>query len=44
MNALHQTSGYIISAIHQFEKHLEAGALITIDEKKSMARILPLRK
>lgn len=37
-------SGYIISAIHQFEKHLEAGALITIDEKKSMARILPLRK
>ena len=37
-------SGYIISAAHQFEKHLEAGALITIDEKKSRARILPLRK
>lgn len=37
-------SGYIISATHQFEKHLEAGALITIDEKKYRARILPLRK
>ncbi|TWI74162.1 putative nuclease of predicted toxin-antitoxin system [Desulfobotulus alkaliphilus] len=37
-------SDYIISATHQFKKHLEEGALITIDEKKSRARILPLRK
>lgn len=37
-------SGYIISVLHQFEKHLDEGALITIDGKKSRARILPLRK
>lgn len=36
-------SGYIISALHQFEKHLNDGALITIDEKKYRVRILPLR-
>jgi hypothetical protein len=29
-------------ALHQFKKHLDAGALITIDDKKSRARILPL--
>ena len=30
------------SAIHQFEKHLEEGAIVTVDEKKSRVRILPL--
>jgi len=33
----------VISALHQFEKHLEDGAIITIDQKKSRARILPLQ-
>jgi predicted nuclease of predicted toxin-antitoxin system len=32
----------VISAINQFKKHLEKGAIITIDQKKSRARILPL--
>ena len=32
----------VISAIHQFEKHLEEGAIVTVDEKKSRVRILPL--
>lgn len=36
-------SGLVVSALHQFKKHLDEGALITIDEKKSRARILPLR-
>ena len=31
----------VLSSLHQFEKHLEDGALITIDEKKLRARILP---
>ncbi len=31
----------LISAIKQFSKHLERGALISIDEKKLRARILP---
>jgi len=33
----------VISAHYQFEKHLEDGAIITIDQKKSRARILPLQ-
>ena len=33
----------VVSALNQFKKHLEEGALITIDEKKFRARILPLR-
>jgi len=36
-------SGFIVSALHQFKKHLDEGALITIDKKKSRARILPIR-
>ena len=32
----------VISALHQFQKDLEDGALITIDQKKLRARILPL--
>jgi len=33
----------VISALRQFEQSLEAGALITVDEKKLRARILPLQ-
>jgi hypothetical protein len=36
-------STLVVSAPGQFSRHLEDGALITIDEKKSRARILPLR-
>jgi len=36
-------SRLVISALRQFKQHLEAGALITVDEKKLRARILPLR-
>lgn len=32
----------IVSALHQFEKHLEDGAIVTIDQKRLRARILPL--
>jgi predicted nuclease of predicted toxin-antitoxin system len=31
----------VFSALHQFEKHLEGGALVTVDEKKLRARVLP---
>jgi predicted nuclease of predicted toxin-antitoxin system len=37
-------SSLVISALNQFKDQLYAGALITIDEKKSRARILPLQK
>ncbi len=33
----------VVSALHQFEKHLEEGAIVTIDQKKLRARILPLQ-
>jgi len=36
-------SHLVVSALRQFKKHLDEGALITIDEKKFRARILPLR-
>ena len=36
-------AGFVLSALHQFKKHLEEGSLITVDEKKCRARILPLR-
>lgn len=36
-------SGIVVASLHQFQKYLERGALITIDEKKARARILPLR-
>ncbi|MFZ5563101.1 MAG: DUF5615 family PIN-like protein [Thermodesulfobacteriota bacterium] len=36
-------SGFVTAALHQFKQHLDAGALVTIDDKKSRARILPLR-
>ncbi|WP_274428168.1 DUF5615 family PIN-like protein [Desulfosarcina sp. BuS5] len=32
----------VVSAIHQFTNQLEKGALITVDEKKLRARILPI--
>ena len=35
-------SKVIIAAIHQFEGYLSTGALITIDDKSSRARILPI--
>lgn len=35
---------FVVTALHQFEKNLDEGALITIDKNKSRARILPLRK
>jgi predicted nuclease of predicted toxin-antitoxin system len=34
---------FVMAALHQFKQHLDAGALITIDDKSSRARILPLR-
>lgn len=37
-------SSLVISALYQFKDQLYAGALITIDEKKSRVRILPLKK
>ena len=37
-------SPLLISALNQFKQHLDEGALITIDEKKHRARILPLRR
>lgn len=33
----------VISAIRQFDRHLKRGAVVTIDEKKSRARILPIQ-
>ena len=32
----------VLSALEQFKVHLEDGALVTVDENKSRARILPL--
>ena len=32
----------LISALNHFERQLEEGALVTIDEKKLRARILPI--
>ncbi|HEX6291962.1 MAG TPA: DUF5615 family PIN-like protein [Herpetosiphonaceae bacterium] len=34
----------IVAALHQFAELLETGALITIDEHTSRARILPIRR
>jgi predicted nuclease of predicted toxin-antitoxin system len=34
----------VISALNQFRKQLEAGALIVIDPKKARARILPIQR
>ncbi len=36
-------SSLVVSALHQFEKHLEGGAIVNIDQKKLRARILPLQ-
>ena len=33
----------VVSALYQFEKHLEDGAIVTIDQKKLRVRILPLQ-
>jgi predicted nuclease of predicted toxin-antitoxin system len=33
----------VVSALHQFTEYLDEGALITVDDRKFRARILPLR-
>lgn len=33
----------VVSALHQFEKHLQNGAIVTIDQKKLRTRILPIQ-
>lgn len=37
-----QIEALVISALKQFEPMLEAGALVSVDEKRSRARVLPL--
>jgi len=34
---------FVVSVIKQFREHLRNGALISVDEKKSRARILPIK-
>lgn len=34
----------VINSLHQFHTELEEGALITIDETRSKARILPIKR
>ena len=34
----------VLSVFTQFEKTLSEGAIVTIDEKRTRARVLPLRK
>jgi predicted nuclease of predicted toxin-antitoxin system len=34
----------VVSALRQMQKELEAGAMLTIDPKRTRLRILPLRK
>jgi predicted nuclease of predicted toxin-antitoxin system len=36
-------SGFVIATLHRFKQHLDAGALVTIDDKHSRVRILPIR-
>ena len=38
-----QIEALVVAALKQFEPMLEAGALTSIDEKRSRARVLPLR-
>lgn len=38
----HNRGDLVISVIKQFREHLQRGALISVDEKKLRARILPL--
>lgn len=38
------TGSLVIKALGQFERQLRVGSLIVIDEKKSRARILPIRR
>ena len=33
----------VVSALNQFKNHLKGGALVSVDETKSRARILPLQ-
>ncbi|MEB3219058.1 MAG: DUF5615 family PIN-like protein [Nostocales cyanobacterium 94392] len=34
----------VINSLHQFQTELEEGALITIDEARSKARVLPIKR
>jgi predicted nuclease of predicted toxin-antitoxin system len=36
-------SGFVIAALHRFKQYLDAGALVTIEDKQSRVRILPIR-
>lgn len=38
-----QIEALVIAALKQFEPILEVGALVSIDQKRSRARVLPLR-
>jgi len=38
----HQIEMLVISALRQFQPMLESGALVSVDEKRSRARVLPL--
>jgi len=38
----HQIEALVVSALKQFEMMLEDGALVSIDEKRSRVRVLPL--
>ncbi len=38
-----QIEALVIAALKQFEPTLEAGALVSVDEKRSRAKVLPLR-
>ncbi|NQT11316.1 MAG: DUF5615 family PIN-like protein [Planctomycetes bacterium] len=38
----HHTGNLLLSVLLQFKGHLEQGALISVDEKKARARVLPL--
>lgn len=38
----HHAASLLLSVLSQFKAHLEQGALISVDEKKARARVLPL--
>jgi len=37
-------SGIVLSSLKQFEERLNEGALITVNEKQSRARLLPIKR
>jgi len=40
----HHAANLLLSVLSQFKVHLEQGALISVDEKKARARVLPLNE